>query len=90
MSKKKNAFCAALWMLGTVASFTAMALCVRELSAHMSTFQLLFFRSLVGLFAVSVLLWRSGWSQIRSKQLGIQIFRNIIHYGGQFGLLVSP
>jgi hypothetical protein len=47
MSKKKNAFCAALWMLGTVASFTAMALCVRELSAHMPTFQLLFLEALL-------------------------------------------
>jgi drug/metabolite transporter (DMT)-like permease len=55
----------------------------------MSTFQLLFFRSLVGLFVVSLLLCRSGWLQIRSKQLGLQIFRNIVHYGGQFGWFVG-
>ena len=86
---QKNTLRAAVWMLGTLASFTAMALCVRELSTHMSTFQLLFFRSLVGLFVVSILLCRSGWLQIRSKQLGLQIFRNIVHYGGQFGWFVG-
>ena len=86
---QKNTFRAAVWMLGTLASFTAMALCVRELSSQMSTFQLLFFRSLVGLFVVSILLCRSGWLQIRSKQLGLQIFRNIVHYGGQFGWFVG-
>jgi drug/metabolite transporter (DMT)-like permease len=87
--KQNNSFRAAVWMLGTLASFTAMALCVRELSVHMSTFQLLFFRSLVGLFFVSILLFRYGWMQIQSKQLGLQIFRNVVHYGGQFGWFVG-
>ena len=87
--KPNNSLRAALWMLGTLISFTAMALCVRELSMHMSTFQMLFFRSLVGFFVVSILLCKSGWMQIRSKQLGLQIFRNIVHYGGQFGWFVG-
>ncbi|NQV99633.1 MAG: DMT family transporter [Rhodospirillales bacterium] len=86
---RKNVLIAALWMVGTLASFTAMALSVRELSETMSTFQLLFFRSLVGLLVVSCLVWRTGWVQIRSQQLGLQIFRNIIHYGGQFGWFVG-
>ena len=89
VQNQNNSFRAAVWMLGTLASFTAMALCVRELSVHMSTFQLLFFRSLVGLLVISILLCRSGWVQIRSKQLGLQIFRNIVHYGGQFGWFVG-
>ncbi len=86
---RKNILHAAVWMLGTLASFTAMALCVRELSTNMSTFQLLFFRSIVGLFIVSMLLCRSGWSQVKSKQLSLQVFRNIVHYGGQFGWFVG-
>jgi len=66
-----------------------MALSVRELSDTMSTFQLLFFRSIVGLFIIGILVWRSGWAQIKSQQLGLQIFRNIVHYGGQFGWFVG-
>ena len=86
---RKNVLRAALWMIGTLASFTAMALSVRELSSTMSTFQLLFFRSAVGLVIISFLLWRSGWDQIKSQQPRLQIFRNIIHYGGQFGWFVG-
>lgn len=86
---RKDVLRAALWMIGTLASFTAMALSVRELSSTMSTFQLLFFRSVVGLVVISFLIWQSGWGQIKSKQLGLQIFRNIIHYGGQFGWFVG-
>ncbi|MDE0992834.1 MAG: DMT family transporter [Rhodospirillales bacterium] len=86
---RKNVFRASLWMIGTLISFTAMAVSVRELSDNMSTFQLLFFRSVVGLIVISILLFRSGWVQIRSKQLGLQILRNIIHYGGQFGWFVG-
>ena len=86
---RKDVLRAALWMAGALASFTAMALSVRELSGHMSTFQLLFYRSLVGLVVVFFLLWRSGFEQIKSRQPGLQVFRNIIHYAGQYGWFVG-
>lgn len=76
---------AALWMSGTLASLTAMALGGRELSQDMSTFEILFFRSLIGLAVVSVLLSRSGWQQIKSDHLGLHVVRNLSHYVGQFG-----
>jgi hypothetical protein len=40
---------AALWMSGALVSFSAMAVSGRELSAELTTFQILFFRSLGGL-----------------------------------------
>ncbi len=86
---RKNVFRASLWMVGTLFSFGAMALSVRELSDTMSTFQLLFFRSFVGLFIIGFLVWRSGWQQMISQQLGLQILRNVVHYGGQFGWFVG-
>lgn len=86
---RKNVTKAAAWMLGALFSFTAMALSVRELSSTMSTFQLLFFRSLVGLIFVGFLIWRAGPGVLKSQQLGLQVFRNIIHYGGQFGWFVG-
>lgn len=76
---------AALWMIGTLVAFMAMAIAGRELSADYSTFQILFWRSVVGLVVVSILLTRSGWGQVRTPQPFKQVVRNIIHFGGQFG-----
>ncbi|NQV84787.1 MAG: DMT family transporter [Rhodospirillales bacterium] len=76
---------AALWMSGTLASLILMALGGRELSGDMSTFEILFFRSLIGLAVVSTLLSRSGWAQIKSEKIGLHTIRNCSHYVGQFG-----
>lgn len=76
---------AALWMVGTLISFMVMAIAGRELSEELSTFQILFFRSAIGLLIISYLLHRSGWRQIQSAALPTHIFRNLTHYGGQYG-----
>ena len=77
---------ATFWMTGTIVSFIAMAIGVRELAAAgMSTFEILLFRSLVGLAIVSALLQRSGWGQISVRRFGLHLVRNVSHFGGQFG-----
>jgi drug/metabolite transporter (DMT)-like permease len=76
---------AALWMLGAVATLSIMAIAGRELSAELNTFQILFFRSLVGLGVICVLLHRSGWAQAKTKAFGVHLLRNVSHYAGQFG-----
>jgi drug/metabolite transporter (DMT)-like permease len=76
---------AALWMSGALASFMAMAVAGRELAAELSTFQILFFRSVVGLAAVAILLQRSGWTQVRTRVFRTHLVRNIAHFGGQYG-----
>jgi drug/metabolite transporter (DMT)-like permease len=63
----------------------AMAIGGRELSAQLSTFQILFFRSVIGCLIVGFFLWCSGWRQILTKNLQIHVIRNISHFGGQFG-----
>ncbi len=82
---QNHALLAALWMTGTLASFMAMAIGGRQLSEDLSTFQILFFRSCVGLLIVGFLLWRSSWRQIFSQQFKVHALRNIAHFGGQFG-----
>lgn len=82
---KNPAAIAALWMAGTLASFMAMAIGGRELSEELNTFQILFFRSAIGLLIISYLLYRSGWHLIRTSAISTHILRNIAHYGGQFG-----
>jgi len=76
---------AAFWMTGVLASFIAMALGGRELSPDLSTFEILFFRSLIGLAVVLALLGHNGWRQIRTKKPGLHVVRNFAHYAGQFG-----
>jgi uncharacterized membrane protein YcaP (DUF421 family) len=47
---------AALWMSGALVSFSAMAIAGRQLSAELTTFQILFFRSLGGLAVLAAVL----------------------------------
>lgn len=72
-------------MSGALFSFLTMAVGARELSGALGTFEILFFRSLIGLIAVSLLLTRHGWGQIMTRRLGVHALRNIAHFGGQFG-----
>lgn len=72
-------------MTGTLASFAAMAVAGRELTRELGTFQILFFRSLIGLAVLALLLSRHGWGQVRTRRLGRHVVRNVAHYGGQFG-----
>ena len=43
-----------LWMIGCLASFIGMAVASRELAANLSIFQILFFRSLVGICVIAL------------------------------------
>ena len=82
---RNHAIIAALWMSGTLLSFMAMAVGGRQLAGHMTTFQILFFRSLIGLVIIAFLLWRSSWKQIFTKHFKVHALRNIAHFGGQLG-----
>lgn len=72
-------------MGGAVLSFLTMALSGRELSATLSTFQILCFRSVVGLAVVGALAWRAGAGVLRTGRFGLHVARNVAHLGGQFG-----
>ena len=76
---------AALWMVGTLLSFSAMAIGGRELSAQVSIFEILVFRSAVGLLIISALLSPGGWSQISGRRFGWHLTRSCAHYAGQYG-----
>ena len=76
---------AAFWMSGALVSFMAMAIAGRQLSAELTTFQVLFFRSLVGLAVVTALLQRAGWAHVKTHAIGTHLLRNIAHFGGQYG-----
>ena len=76
---------ASLWMFGAIGSFSTMAVAGRELSAELTTFQILFFRSLAGFCLMVVLLSRTGWWQLKTHYFRIHLVRNLAHFGGQYG-----
>lgn len=80
-----NVVRAALWMGGAIVSFLAMALGGRELSGGLTTFQVLFFRSVVGLVIVLSIARLRGVALVGTQRLGLHVARNVAHFAGQFG-----
>ncbi len=76
---------ATFWMIGTLFSFMAMAVSGRELSLELTTFQILFFRSLVGIIIIGGMVAIQGMDKIYTRHIGLHFLRNISHFGGQFG-----
>lgn len=72
-------------MLGTLLSFSAMAIVARELSADFGTFQILAIRSAIGLLVILLVLGRVGWQQLSLVDFKTHLVRNLAHYLGQFG-----
>lgn len=85
MPKTSPTLTAAFWMVGALLSFMMMAIGGRELAGKLTTFQILFFRSLIGLLVITAVVWRAGWHHIKTEKFGLHLLRNIAHYGGQYG-----
>ncbi len=83
-TRRGDAAVAALWMLGTATSFILMMISVRELSSHMSSFELLSFRSLVGIPIMCLVAWHMGFRSVKTARFGMQVSRNAVHFGGQW------
>ncbi|MCZ4291360.1 DMT family transporter [Hoeflea alexandrii] len=86
---------AALWMCGSITSFSAMAVAGRYVSQVHSTFEIMAFRSLVGLFIVLGLGAASRrLGEIQGARLKQHFFRNLFHFTGQnlwfFALAAIP
>ena len=75
---------AALWMLGSIASFSAMAVAGRAVSHALDTFEIMTYRSLVGIGVLWVILTLTGqWRQVTRRSLGTHVVRNAAHFTGQ-------
>lgn len=73
------------WMMGAVASFTLMAVAGRAIQVEMNTFELMLYRSVIGLGVVSTVLalTRPGFAQVRTAHPWLHLKRNLWHYAGQ-------
>ena len=75
---------AALWMIGTITSFSVMAVAGREVSHALDTFEIMMYRSLVGVIVVAALATAFGaWRQVETARLGTHLVRNVAHFTGQ-------
>src|SRR5258708_28216047 len=85
-----------LWMIGTLLSFSAMAVSIRELSATLSIMEILSARAATGLLVVGALLAIRPALRyaINRRRLGLHALRNGIHFGSQYlwasSLLLLP
>lgn len=75
---------AALWMFGAIASFSAMAVAGREVSDDLDTFEIMFFRSLIGIAVVLTLGHFTGkLGGVKTNRLPLHFIRNMSHFIGQ-------
>jgi len=75
---------AGLWMTGAILSFTSMAVAGRAVSIDLDTFEIMTYRSLVGVLIVLVVAGSAGTlRQVTNRNLGTHLIRNVGHFTGQ-------
>lgn len=75
---------AAFWMAGVIAAFSGMAIAGRAARAELDTFEIMLYRSLIGIVVVVVLAFATGnQGGIRAQRLGLHFLRNACHFAGQ-------
>lgn len=75
---------AAIWMTGAIGSFSVMAMAGRAVSLQLDTFELMMYRSAVGLgIMLAVLTVSRRWYMVSRQNLGLHFTRNLAHFAGQ-------
>lgn len=86
---------AALWMIGSIVSFTLMAIAARAVSYELDAFEIMMYRSIVGLAIVvaGITVWNK-WPEVTFDRPGLHAIRNIFHFAGQnlwfYALTIIP
>lgn len=86
---------AGLWMTGAIVSFSSMAVAGRAVSFELDTFELMMYRSLIGVALVLVIGGALGrLRDVTTRSLHIHAVRNVAHFTGQnlwfFAITVIP
>jgi len=77
-------FKAALWMIGAIIAFSSLAVSGRALADELSTFEILFYRSLIGFVMVIAVGAAMGrLHEISTDHMGTHFVRNFCHFAGQ-------
>ena len=79
-----NPVLAAIWMIGAIVSFTSMAVAGRAVSFELDTFEIMMYRSFIGIAIVtSALVLSRRTHEITRRSLPVHLVRNISHFAGQ-------
>jgi drug/metabolite transporter (DMT)-like permease len=71
-------------MVGGIISFTSMAIAGREVSFELDTFEIMLYRSIIGILVVSIVAKSLGaLNEIKTQILKQHFYRNIAHFSGQ-------
>lgn len=77
-------FTASLWMIGAIASFSAMAVAGREVAVELDTFEIMMYRSLFGVVIVLGFGALAGTlHQVNTGNMRLHVMRNLAHFIGQ-------
>ncbi len=84
MTERSQPLAAAAWMTGAIVSFSSMAIAGRALSSELDTFEMMMYRSFIGLFIVVLVGGLFGkLNEVRFDRLGTHLVRNLCHFTGQ-------
>ncbi len=73
-----------MWMAGAIFSFSTMAIAGRVVSFELDTFELMLYRSLIGIVVVLTAARLTGeTAAIRTRRMGLHLVRNVFHFTGQ-------
>lgn len=84
MSDTARPLLAAAWMTGAILSFSSMAIAGRALSDELSSFEMMMYRSFIGLAIVLAFGTATGkLREVRFNRLRLHLLRNLGHFIGQ-------
>lgn len=86
---------ATIFMSGAILSFSTMAIMGRMVSGDLDTFEIMLYRSLVGLAVIAgFVAWKNAWSDMKTQRIRVHAVRNLSHFAGQnlwfFAVTVAP
>ena len=71
-------------MLGAIAAFSSMAISGRSVAGELDTFELMMYRSIIGIVLVLIIAGLAGTlKDVTTRSFGTHIIRNACHFAGQ-------
>ena len=88
---RSNTARAVLWMFGALISFSIIAIAGREASKGADTFQIMFWRSLLGIIVLSLIWFATGGRlrELKTARIGGHTLRSCVHYAAQYSWLAA-
>ena len=84
MSETSRPLVAAVWMAGAIVAFSSMAVAGRALTGDLDTFEMMMYRSFIGLAILTAIGLATGkFGEVKRDRLRLHVFRNLCHFIGQ-------